>query len=131
MEYRVPVTYRVFGHVFIEAKDKKDLIKKLKDDRFVSDMPLATDDEYIEDSYEIDFDGEFSDKNECFYLDDQVALKTIQYLVQNFINYLLTEIVKFVIMKVAIRVNWVEYQIIQVATIFRKNSTSEHRCYFL
>ena len=48
MEYRVPVTYRVFGHVFVEAKDRKDLIKKLKDDRFVSDMPLATDDMYIE-----------------------------------------------------------------------------------
>lgn len=70
MEYRVPVTYRVFGHVFVEAKDRKDLIKKLKDDRFVSDMPLATDDEYIEDSYEIDFEAEFSDENECFYLED-------------------------------------------------------------
>ena len=70
MEYKVPVTYRVFGHVFVEAKDKKDLIKKLKGDRFVSDMPLATDDMYIEDSYEIDFEGEFSDKNECFYLED-------------------------------------------------------------
>lgn len=70
MEYRVPVTYRVFGHIFVEAKDKKDLVKKLKDDRFVSDMPLATDDEYIEDSYEIDFEAEFSDENECFYLED-------------------------------------------------------------
>lgn len=70
MEYRVPVTYKVFGHVFVEAKDKKDLVKKLKDDRFVSDMPLATDDEYIEDSYEIDFEAEFSDENECFYLED-------------------------------------------------------------
>lgn len=70
MEYKVPVTYRVFGHVFVEAKDKEDLVKKLKDARFVENMPLATDDEYIEDSYEIDFEGEFSDKNECFYLDD-------------------------------------------------------------
>ena len=70
MEYRVPVTYKVFGHVFVEAKDKKDLVKKLKDDRFVSDMPLATDDEYIEDSYEIDFEGEFSSEHENFYLDN-------------------------------------------------------------
>lgn len=70
MEYRVPVTYKVFGHVFVEAKDREDLIKKLKDARFVENMPLATDDEYIEDSYEIAFDGEFSDKNECFYLED-------------------------------------------------------------
>lgn len=70
MEYKVPVTYRVFGHVFVEAKDKNELVKKLKDDRFVSDMPLATDDEYIEDSYEIDFEAEFSDENECFYLED-------------------------------------------------------------
>lgn len=70
MEYRVPVIYRVFGHVFVEAKDKKDLVKKLKDERFVSDMPLAIDSEYIEDSYEIDFEGEFSDKNECFYIED-------------------------------------------------------------
>ena len=70
MEYRVPVTYKVFGHVFVEAKDREDLIKKLKDARFVENMPLATDDEYIEDSYEIDFEAEFSDENERFYLDD-------------------------------------------------------------
>lgn len=70
MEYKVPVTYRVFGHVFVEAKDKNELVKKLKDDRFVSDVPLAIDDEYIEDSYEIDFEAEFSDENEYFYLDD-------------------------------------------------------------
>lgn len=70
MEYRAPVTYRVFGHVFVEAKDKEDLVKKLKDERFVSDMPLATDDEYIEDSYEIDFDAEFSSEHENFYLDE-------------------------------------------------------------
>lgn len=70
MEYRVPVTYKVFGHVFVEAKDRGDLVKKLKDARFVENMPLATDDEYIEDSYEIDFEGEFSDKNEYFYLED-------------------------------------------------------------
>ena len=31
MEYKVPVTYRVFGHVFVEAKDKEDLVKKLRD----------------------------------------------------------------------------------------------------
>ena len=70
MEYIVPVTYRVFGHVFVEAKDKKDLVKKLKDERFVSDMPLATDDEYIEGSYEIDFEAEFSSEHENFYLED-------------------------------------------------------------
>ena len=70
MEYKVPVTYRVFGHVFVEAKDKEDLVKKLKDERFVSDMPLATGDEYIEDSYEIDFEAEFSSEHENFYLDD-------------------------------------------------------------
>lgn len=70
MEYRVPVTYKVFGHVFVEAKDKKDLVKKLKDERFVSDMPLATDDEYIEDSYEIDFEAEFEDEKGYFYLED-------------------------------------------------------------
>jgi hypothetical protein len=33
-------------------------------------MPLATDDEYIEDSYEIDFDAEFSSEHENFYLED-------------------------------------------------------------
>ena len=70
MEYKVPVTYRVFGHVFVEAKDKEDLVKKLKNERFVSDMPLATDDEYIEDSYEIDFEAEFSDENEYFFFDE-------------------------------------------------------------
>ena len=70
MEYRVPVTYRVFGHVFVEAKDKKDLVKKLKDDRFVGDMPLSVDADYIEDSYVIDFEGEFSDENEYFFFDE-------------------------------------------------------------
>lgn len=48
----------------------KEEYEFLKDVRFVENMPLATDDMYIEDSYEIDFEGEFSDKNECFYLED-------------------------------------------------------------
>ena len=70
MEYRVPVIYKVFGHVVVEAEDRKDLIKKLKDARFVENMPLATDDEYIEDSYEIDFEAEFEDEKAYFYLED-------------------------------------------------------------
>ena len=70
MEYKVPVTYRVFGHVFVKAKDRQDLIKKLKNRSFIEDMPLATDEEYVFDSYEIDFDAEFADDNECFYLEN-------------------------------------------------------------
>lgn len=70
MEYRVPVTYKVFGHVFVEAKDRKDLVKKLKDARFVENMPLPVNADYIEDSYVIDFEGEFSDENEYFFFDE-------------------------------------------------------------
>ena len=70
MEYCVPVMYRVFGHVFVKADNKEDLANKLRDDRFVEHMPLAVNPEYVEDSYEIDFDSEFSDENGYFFLED-------------------------------------------------------------
>lgn len=70
MEYRVPVVHKVFGYVTVNAKNRKALLKKLKDDRFVEDMPLPVNADYIEDSYVIDFEGEFSDENEYFFFDE-------------------------------------------------------------
>ena len=60
----------MFGYVTVNAKNRKDLFKKLKDDRFVGDMPLPVNADYIEDSYVIDFEGEFSDENEYFFFDE-------------------------------------------------------------
>lgn len=62
--------HKVFGYVTVNAKNRKDLLKKLKDDRFVEDMPLPVNADYIEDSYVIDFEGEFSDENEYFFFDE-------------------------------------------------------------
>lgn len=56
-EYTVPVMFRSWGTVKVVAKDKEDLIKKLNDSEFVSCMSLPTDAEYIDDSFEIDFDN--------------------------------------------------------------------------
>lgn len=55
--YKVPVVYQVWGLVEVEAENKADLIKKLKDAEFVAEMPLADNPEYIDDSYEIDWEG--------------------------------------------------------------------------
>lgn len=52
--YSIPVSYEVYGRVEVEAKDKKDLMEKLKDYQFVSDMPLPDHPEYVDGSYEVD-----------------------------------------------------------------------------
>lgn len=57
-KYKVPVLFMSWGLVEVEAEDKEDLLKKLKDPDFVNEeMPLPDDQDYVEDSYEIDFDS--------------------------------------------------------------------------
>lgn len=55
--YTVPVVYESWGTVEVEAKDRDDLLMKLKDNDFVDGMSLPIEPEYVDDSYEIDFDS--------------------------------------------------------------------------
>lgn len=57
MEFSIPVVYESWGRVTVEAKDERDLAKKLSSKDFIDDMPLPGEPEYIEDSYRIDTDG--------------------------------------------------------------------------
>lgn len=57
MEFSIPVTYKMWGRVGVQAKDERDLAKKLKSKNFVAEMPLPDDPSYVEDSYEIDTEG--------------------------------------------------------------------------
>ena len=57
MEYKVPVTFTGWGTVCVEAKNKEALLEKLKDKDFLHELPLPDNWEYIDDSYEVDFDG--------------------------------------------------------------------------
>lgn len=56
-QYVVPVTYESWGKVIVEAKDKKELLEKLNNGDFIHEMSLPLEPEYIDDSYEIDFDS--------------------------------------------------------------------------
>lgn len=55
--FKIPVSYSVWGIVEVEAKNEEELLLKLKDCSFVSEMPLPYHPEYVEDSYEIDFES--------------------------------------------------------------------------
>lgn len=56
MEFTIPVAYEVWGRVTVEAKDERDLAKKLSSKDFIDGIPLPDEPEYIEDSYRIDTD---------------------------------------------------------------------------
>lgn len=55
--FSVPVVFQCWGTVEVEAENKKDLLRKLKDRDFVDLMLLPEEWDYVEDSYEIDFDN--------------------------------------------------------------------------
>lgn len=55
--YRVPVIFEAWGLVDVEAKDEKDLIRKLKNKDFVDEMEIPSNWDYVEDSYKIEFEG--------------------------------------------------------------------------
>ena len=61
MKLSIPVVYQVWGRVEIEAASVEDARKKLSDPDFVSEMGLPSEPEYLEDSYEIDTEGEMKD----------------------------------------------------------------------
>ena len=56
MKYKVPVTFTGWGLVNVEAKNKEALLEKLKEKDFLDKIPLPDDWEYVDDSYEVDFD---------------------------------------------------------------------------
>ena len=53
--YRVPVVYQMYGHVEIEATSIEDAIKLVENGH--GDQPLPTDADYVEGSFEIDYEG--------------------------------------------------------------------------
>jgi hypothetical protein len=50
--YKVPVTWREYGYVMIEAENKEDAISLAHD----AELP-SHNSEYLEDSFEIDYDN--------------------------------------------------------------------------
>jgi len=50
--YKIPVTWREYGYVIIEAESKEDAIELAHD----ADLPSDTS-EYLENSFEIDYDN--------------------------------------------------------------------------
>lgn len=55
--YKVPVTFEAWGLVEVEAENFGDLMKKLADVRFLDEMPLPLEWDYVTYSYEVDRDG--------------------------------------------------------------------------
>lgn len=55
--YRVPVIFQAWGTISVEATNEQDLLRKLKDSNVINDLPLPHDWEYVDDSFEIDFDS--------------------------------------------------------------------------
>lgn len=49
--FKIPVIYKVFGTVEVEAETLEDAIQYA--DKHIKDLELPTNGEYIEDSYEI------------------------------------------------------------------------------
>lgn len=47
--YKIPVTWREYGYVIVEAKDETEAVKLAHD----ADLPI--DSAYLEDSFEIDY----------------------------------------------------------------------------
>lgn len=55
--FSVPVVFEAYGNVSVMAENEEDLKKKLEDANFVDRLPLPDDWEYIDGSYEVDFEG--------------------------------------------------------------------------
>lgn len=56
-KFLVPVMFEACGWVPVVAENEEDLENKLKDARFVDRLPLPVDWEYLDGSYEVDFEG--------------------------------------------------------------------------
>ena len=53
--YKVPVVFQMYGHVEIDANSIDEAIKLVENDH--GDQPLPTDADYVEGSFEIDYEG--------------------------------------------------------------------------
>lgn len=58
-KFKVPVLYQMWGLAEVEAESKEALLKNLEEKDFLSKMPLPTEPEYVDDSYEIDKESYF------------------------------------------------------------------------
>lgn len=59
--FEIPVCYSVTGRVTIKAESVEDARQKLASSEFVNEMPLPEVTAYLEDSFEIDMEGEMVD----------------------------------------------------------------------
>lgn len=59
--FEIPVCYSVTGRVTIKAESVEDARQKLASSEFVNEMPLPEVTDYLEDSFEIDMEGEMVD----------------------------------------------------------------------
>lgn len=58
-QFKVPVVYSMTGTVVVEAESREQLMQQLQSGTLdTSDLPLPTDASYLEDSFEIDTDGD-------------------------------------------------------------------------
>ena len=53
--YRVPVVYQMYGYVEVEAESMAEAVDEVQNGG--GDMPLPTDADYVEGSFEVDHDG--------------------------------------------------------------------------
>jgi len=53
--YKIPVVYQMFGYVEMEADSIDDAVKKVENGH--GDVPLPVDADYVEGSFEIDYEG--------------------------------------------------------------------------
>jgi hypothetical protein len=51
-EYRIPCHWQVYGSLYIEAESWDEAIEKAEED----ETPLPTDGDYVEASFEVDYD---------------------------------------------------------------------------
>lgn len=56
MVYKVPVVWSAMGYVLVEAEDGEEAMKYVKE--HLDEFPLPANGEYIDDSFEIDEEGE-------------------------------------------------------------------------
>jgi hypothetical protein len=53
--YKVPVVYTMYGYVEVEAESMDQAVDKVQNGG--SDMPLPSNADYVEGSFEVDHDG--------------------------------------------------------------------------
>lgn len=53
----VPVTFQAYGRIELEFDSVADMNQKLTNKAFVDDLALPSDWDYVDESFEIDFEG--------------------------------------------------------------------------